>query len=82
MIFQSVGSSVATGINLFSGIVYVYTTTEILFWKPVSYNGHMFFIGDVFGSGHHSQICDTVDLHVEVYYLKPKGILCTLLIYN
>ncbi|XP_076113416.1 uncharacterized protein LOC143081066 [Mytilus galloprovincialis] len=72
MIFQSVGSSVATGINLFSGIVYVYTTTEILFWKPVSYNGHMFFIGDVFGSGHHSQICDTVDLHVEVYYLKPK----------
>ncbi|VDI32970.1 Hypothetical predicted protein [Mytilus galloprovincialis] len=73
MIFQSVGSSVATGIFHFSGIVYVYTTTEILFWKPISYNGHMFFIGDVFGPGHHSQICDTVDLHVEIYHLQSKG---------
>ncbi|CAC5402101.1 unnamed protein product [Mytilus coruscus] len=70
MIFNAVGSSVATETARFGGIVFVYTTREILFWKPKSSLGHMVYIGGVWGSGLSSQFSDTVQVIVSVVYLS------------
>lgn len=70
MIFNAVGSSVATGSARFGGLVFVYTTRDILFWKPKSSLGHMVYIGGVWGSGLSSQHSDTVQVLISVIYLS------------
>ncbi|VDI26581.1 Hypothetical predicted protein [Mytilus galloprovincialis] len=70
MIFNAVGSSMATDSARFGGLVFVYTTRDILFWKPKSSLGHMVYIGGVWGSGLSSQYSDTVQVLVSVIYLS------------
>ncbi|XP_071153379.1 uncharacterized protein [Mytilus edulis] len=70
MEFNAVGSSMASGLNPYGGIVYVYTTDSIMFWIPKAEKGHLIYIGGIWGSGRQSESADVVDVNVVVYYLS------------
>ncbi|XP_063420726.1 uncharacterized protein LOC134705943 [Mytilus trossulus] len=70
MVFNAVGSSMASGLNPYGGIVYAYTTDSIMFWIPKAEKGHLIYIGGIWGSGQQSESADVVDVKVVVYYLS------------
>ncbi|XP_076090044.1 uncharacterized protein LOC143062118 isoform X2 [Mytilus galloprovincialis] len=70
MEFNAVGSSMASGLNPYGGIVYAYTTDSIMFWIPKAEKGHLIYIGGIWGSGQQSESADVVDVNVVVYYLS------------
>lgn len=74
MEFNAIGSVQATGNMAFGGLLYVYTTTELLLWKPIHANGHLVFIGSNFGSNQNMQFSDVADVDVSIYYLSGKHI--------
>lgn len=73
MEFNAVGSSMASGLNPYGGIVYAYTTDSIMFWIPKAEKGHLIYIGGIWGSGQQSESADVVDVNVVVYYLSGKS---------
>ncbi|VDI12289.1 Hypothetical predicted protein, partial [Mytilus galloprovincialis] len=69
MVFNAVGSSMASGVNPYGGIVYAYTTDSIMFWNPNGEKGHLIYIGGIWGHGLYSESADVVDVNVIVYHL-------------
>lgn len=63
----------ASGVPKFGGIVYVYTEDSILFWTPSTSNGHLVYVGGVWGSGQNEQISDIADVYITVYYVGGKS---------
>ena len=72
IVFNAIGSSMASGVPKFGGIVYVYTEESILFWTPSTSNGHLVYVGGVWGSGQNEQISDIADVYITVYYVGGK----------
>jgi hypothetical protein len=44
IVFNAIGSSLASGVPTFGGIVYVYTKERILFWTPSTSSGHLVYV--------------------------------------
>jgi hypothetical protein len=63
----------ASGLHKFGGIVYVYTKDRILFWTPNAANGHLVYVGGIWGSGQNYQISDAADVVITVYYVGGKS---------
>jgi hypothetical protein len=73
IVFNAIGSSLASGVPTFGGIVYVYTKERILFWTPSTSSGHLVYVGNAWGSSHNEQISDIADVDITVYYVGGKS---------
>ena len=51
----------------------MYTKKRILFWTPNAANGHLVYVGGIWGSGKNYQISDTADVVITVYYVGGKS---------
>ena len=75
MVFNAIGTSMATGNTQFGGLVYVYTNKKLLFWVPKSSNGHLVYIGSLWGSNQQAQTCDQVEVNITIYYLSGNRVI-------
>jgi hypothetical protein len=75
-LFPATGSAMSDGsFGRYGGIVYGYKKNRVFLWRPADTqsNGHMIYVGGVWGNGVKSIQEDTADVIVSILYFNLSG---------
>ena len=61
----------------FGGVVYGYNQSEILLWTPTVPEGHLIYIGGVWGDGSDILMVNSVQISIKVIIAGFKGMMFT-----
>lgn len=61
----------------FGGVVYGYNQSEILLWTPIVPEGHLIYIGGVWGDGSDTLMVNSVQISIKVIIAGFKGMMFT-----
>lgn len=67
MRFQCAGSAMTNRDDKYGNIIYVYTNNSVMFWVPMA-NGHIVYVGDVWGDGQHNFSSSTGRIITRIHY--------------
>lgn len=82
--FYGTGSSMNDGsLGTFGGVVYAYTDSQVLLWRPSdSSGGKMVYIGTAWANGTMNQISDTANITIRVMLASGTGSNLSILLFN
>jgi hypothetical protein len=75
-IFPATGSAMSDGsFGGFGGVLYGYRKNKVLLWRPADnkIDGHMIYVGGVWGNGVKSTEQDIADVIVSILYFNSSG---------